>query len=88
MSETDNPYGLEDPDKPLDEEEGLVFGLNQSLEFQCGSCGAINVVEFDLSGGPNQQLIQDCDTCCRPNTISMSFDEESGTVNLNSSLEG
>jgi len=44
--------------------------------YVCDSCGEQIVIPIDLSAGENQEYIEDCPVCCRPNTIHVEFDGE------------
>ncbi|KAA3619740.1 MAG: CPXCG motif-containing cysteine-rich protein [Calditrichaeota bacterium] len=44
--------------------------------FICVFCGAENVADVDLSGGIDQEYIEDCEVCCAPNKIHIHFDEK------------
>jgi hypothetical protein len=40
-------------------------------EFVCAYCGSVNAVQIDPSAGARQQYTEDCQTCCRPNLLSI-----------------
>lgn len=48
--------------------------IEQDYSFTCPHCGVDLSARLDLSGGKNQQFIQDCETCCRPIQITVEFD--------------
>jgi hypothetical protein len=50
--------------------------LPQALTFHCIHCGEPNTVPVDLAGGREQDLIEDCQTCCAPNRLRITFDPE------------
>ena len=50
--------------------------IEQDLPFSCPHCGVPLSVRFDLSGGREQQFIQDCEVCCRPIQIEVRFEGE------------
>lgn len=72
-------------DSAIDGEDSL--GMAQSVEFACGACGSVNYIEFDISGGMEQDMIQDCDSCCRPNRIHMHMDGQSGAISVHSTTD-
>ena len=45
-------------------------------EFQCGGCGELNTTTVDPSAGRRQQYVEDCQVCCKPNVLSVSWDAE------------
>ena len=40
--------------------------LEQDENFLCPYCGEINALFIDVSGGPNQEFVVDCEVCCAP----------------------
>jgi hypothetical protein len=40
-------------------------------EFICACCGSPNAVQVDRGGGSRQRYTEDCQTCCRPNLLSI-----------------
>jgi hypothetical protein len=44
--------------------------------FVCAYCLQVNEIVVDASGGLNQEYIEDCQVCCRPNKLVISVDEE------------
>ncbi len=52
--------------------------IEQDYSFLCPHCGVALSARLDLSGGTNQKFIQDCETCCKPIEIIVSF--ENGEV--------
>jgi hypothetical protein len=44
--------------------------------YVCDACGEEIVIPLDLSAGPEQQFVEDCPVCCRPNVIFVEIDEE------------
>ncbi|MGC2110503.1 MAG: CPXCG motif-containing cysteine-rich protein [Candidatus Korobacteraceae bacterium] len=38
-------------------------------EFQCSYCGEWNQTNVDESAGGVQSYVEDCQTCCQPNTL-------------------
>jgi len=39
----------------------------------CGSCGEPIVIPIDPSAGEEQEYVEDCPLCCRPNVIHVRF---------------
>ena len=46
------------------------------LAYSCAFCGEDNEVLADASGGRRQTFTEDCAVCCRPNLITLSFDDD------------
>jgi hypothetical protein len=44
--------------------------------FQCAACGEWNDIAVDDGGGSAQQYVQDCQVCCKPNLLKITFDRE------------
>ena len=47
----------------------------QSCDYECAYCGEVNSTFVDPSQGTNQQYIEDCQVCCRPNLLNVYYDE-------------
>ncbi|WP_396206270.1 CPXCG motif-containing cysteine-rich protein [Gemmatimonas sp.] len=47
----------------------------------CPYCGESVEITLDPGGGANQQYIEDCQVCCRPWVVSVSYDED-GTAHV------
>lgn len=43
--------------------------------FTCAFCFEINSVFVDPSGGETQRYVEDCQVCCRPNRLFITWDE-------------
>ena len=41
----------------------------------CDACGEEIVIPLDPSQGTEQEYVEDCPVCCRPNVIHVEFDE-------------
>lgn len=50
--------------------------------YVCPYCGQESVTEVDISQGMSQRYIEDCQVCCRPMTMFVTFDEEFYTVEI------
>ena len=44
--------------------------------YVCPSCGERIVIPVDVSGGEEQQYVEDCPVCCNPNVIHVELMEE------------
>jgi len=58
----------------------------QRVEYACAFCGTENETVLDPSGGRRQVFTEDCAVCCRPNLITLRFDDE-GDVALDVTQE-
>ena len=43
---------------------------------QCAGCGEWNETSVDDSTGRRQQYVEDCQVCCRPNLLTVTYDDE------------
>jgi hypothetical protein len=50
--------------------------MSEEASYTCDSCGEEIVVPVDLSAGPNQEYVEDCPVCCRPNVIHVEIDTD------------
>jgi hypothetical protein len=74
--------GEEIDDALLDEEFPLGDGVaDLSGEVHCPYCGEAVEITLDPGSGANQQYIEDCQVCCRPWVVSVSYDED-GTAHV------
>ena len=55
--------------------------MNDEASYTCPSCGEEIVVPVDLSAGREQDYVEDCPVCCRPNRILIMLDEQ-GSVRI------
>ena len=56
--------------------------------FRCAWCFQVNEILIDLSGGDEQVFTEDCQVCCRPNTLRVHIDEDTRRVTLENEAEG
>jgi hypothetical protein len=42
--------------------------------FQCAGCGEWNETTVDESAGTIQSYVEDCQVCCKPNVLRVSYD--------------
>lgn len=42
----------------------------------CPHCGEENVISVDPGSGASQQYVEDCQVCCRPWSVHVSFDAD------------
>jgi cysteine-rich CPXCG protein len=55
--------------------------------FQCAGCGEWNSTSVDESAGRRQRYVEDCQTCCRPNVLSVEYDNASQEFFIQAALE-
>jgi hypothetical protein len=61
----------------------VIFQLNREpstmeieTTFICSHCLQINPIVVDGTGGRAQTYIEDCQVCCRPNSLTITIDDE------------
>lgn len=71
-----------DDDSLLDDEFPVGDGVaDLSGMVSCPYCGESVEITLDPGSGANQQYIEDCQVCCRPWVVSVSYDED-GTAHV------
>lgn len=50
--------------------------FDDDATYSCAFCGEPNGIDVDLSAGRQQRYVEDCQVCCRPNVLSVAFDED------------
>jgi len=55
--------------------------MDNKIEISCPYCGETNLIEIDLTEGPSQTFVQDCEVCCKPIELNVSIDRE-GNINI------
>lgn len=53
-----------------------------STEYTCTWCGEVNNTFVDPSQGQKQDYIEDCQVCCKPNKLTVFYDEWNGAYNI------
>jgi hypothetical protein len=68
------PTAVDADDAFLDEEFPLGDGVADTEgEVVCPYCGALNEIALDPGGGPMQEYVEDCEVCCRPWEVRVSY---------------
>jgi hypothetical protein len=49
---------------------------NRDASYICDACGEEIVIPLDPSQGSEQEYVEDCPVCCRPNVIHVEFDDQ------------
>ncbi len=57
--------------------------MELEASFVCAYCLQINTIMVDSTGGAEQEYVEDCEVCCRPNQLHIRIDEELETVDVN-----
>lgn len=61
----------------LDDEFPLGEGLPDDTAWvTCPNCGEENELAVDPGGGAVQQYIEDCEICCRPMQLTVTWDDD------------
>jgi hypothetical protein len=55
--------------------------------FQCAGCGEWNETTVDESAGGRQSYVEDCQVCCKPNVLHISYDSEMQEFLISAELE-
>ncbi len=50
--------------------------MNDEASYVCDACGEEIVIPIDYSAGEEQEYVEDCPVCCRPNIIRVHIDED------------
>ena len=61
--------------------------LNMTAGFQCAGCGEWNETLVDSSAGNRQSYVEDCQVCCKPNLLSVTWDMSAGEYTISAELE-
>ncbi len=56
--------------------------------YRCAWCLELNEIFIDISAGDDQVFTEDCQVCCRPNTIHVHIDAETPHVEVTNEAEG
>jgi hypothetical protein len=69
--------------------EGFLPAYNNGMAagFQCAGCGEWNETSVDESAGANQSYIEDCQVCCKPNLLRVTYDPLIESYLINPDLE-
>lgn len=68
---------LEGEDDDIEAESVESTHLQTDIAYTCAYCFSENPTQADPTAGRFQSYTEDCQTCCRPNTIRLSWDEAS-----------
>ena len=55
--------------------------------FQCAGCGEWNETSVDESAGAVQNYVEDCQVCCKPNLLLISYHPDVEEFSITAELE-
>ena len=55
--------------------------------YQCAGCGEWNETTVDPSAGSRQTYVEDCQVCCKPNILRVTWDLSAGEYTIAAELE-
>jgi hypothetical protein len=55
--------------------------------YVCAGCGEWNESSVDESAGGRQSYVEDCQVCCKPNLLRISWDTNAGQFVIDAELE-
>jgi hypothetical protein len=66
------------PSNPDDFDDDAFGGSDGETEVtvECPYCGEAVEITLDPDGGATQQYVQDCEVCCRPWQVHVSYDAD------------
>ncbi len=65
-------------DEYEEEEESEIDPADTEAEVTCPYCGETVTITLDPSGGVGQEYVEDCEVCCRPWLVRVTFDGTGG----------
>jgi len=57
-------------------EDGAPGPTDTEAQVTCPYCGEVVEITLDPSGGGDQEYVEDCEVCCRPWRVHLTYDEE------------
>ena len=73
MTHVPAEHGPEEHDDDLDAQEDTTWGTE--AEVTCPYCGEGVTIALDPSGGLSQAYVEDCQVCCQPWQVRVSYDD-------------
>lgn len=55
--------------------------------YTCAGCGEWNEITVDESAGNRQSYVEDCQVCCKPNVLRVTWDFGAGEFVIDAELE-
>ncbi len=56
-----------------------IASMNEEESYTCDACGEEIIIPIDFSAGADQEYVEDCLVCCRPNIIHVEIAENGQT---------
>lgn len=63
-----------DEQSPTDDVSGEAAAFETETDVTCPHCGETMSLTLDPAGGVEQEYVQDCEVCCRPWRVRLSYD--------------
>lgn len=60
---------------PGDDDAGTDPDMATEAEVTCPFCGEVVQITLDPDSGAAQEYVEDCEVCCRPWNVQVSYDE-------------
>ena len=60
--------------------------LDMIAGFQCAGCGECNETVVDPTAGVKQSYVEDCQVCCKPNVLRVTWDKSAGEYVISAEL--
>jgi len=64
-----------------------TYNLLMESGFQCAGCGEWNQTAVDESAGRSQSYVEDCQVCCKPNVLRVTWDKAAGEYTISAVLD-
>jgi len=64
-----------------------MFGPIMVSGYFCAGCGEWNEIAVDESAVSRQRYVEDCQVCCKPNVLRVSWDAGAGEFVIDAELE-
>ncbi|MEO6830048.1 MAG: CPXCG motif-containing cysteine-rich protein [Acidobacteriaceae bacterium] len=61
--------------------------MRDAAGFQCAGCGEWNETVVDESGGTQQDYVEDCQVCCKPNHLHIRWNGDAEEFVIEAQLE-
>ena len=69
----DEPHDEDELDDELGDEPEDDGTLETDATVLCPYCGELNQISLDPGGGPRQEYVEDCQICCQPWRVSVTY---------------
>ncbi len=50
--------------------------IDNEGSYVCSACGGQIIIPLDPTGGTEQEYVEDCPVCCRPNVVHVDYDDD------------